>query len=101
MSIEEALELAIHRSLRAEVPPSVRGIVVANMSPDLVELQVFHYGPVSELANFDEIVESELQQCLPSGVTKAPQLRVKFLPAETFEVLPSHCIVHNNPWAAA
>ncbi len=47
---DETLELAVHRSLRAEIPPCVRGILATTVSPELVELQVFHYGAVSQLA---------------------------------------------------
>ena len=100
MTSDEALELAIHRCLRAEVPPCVRGILAPTVSPELVELQVFHYGSVSQLADFEEVVGFELEQCLPSGMINAPQLRCQFLPGEAFEPSPGQLIIHNNPWSA-
>ncbi len=100
MISEEALELAIHRSLRAEIPPCVRGILATTISPELIELQVFHFGALSQLMDFEAVVESELEQCLPAGVAKAPRLRCQFLPGETFEASSGRLIIHNNPWAA-
>lgn len=97
----EALEHAVHRALRGEVPRCVRAIVATKLSPQAVVLHVFHYGPASRLTDFEEVVESELDQCLPAGLSKAPPLTCEFLPAETFEALPGLIILHDNPWAAA
>ena len=96
--MDEALELAIHRALRGEVPPCVRAIV-ANLSREAIALRVFHYGQPSQLSDFQETVESELDQCLSGGLKKAPRLSYEFLPAENFEVFPGTLVVHDNPWA--
>ena len=93
--------LRIGKGLRAEVPPCVRAIVAVQMSLDAVMLHVFHYGPVLPLNDFEELVECEIDQCLPAALSKAPRLSFEFLRAETFEALPDRIVLHDNPWAAA
>ena len=96
MREQEALELALHRALRAEVPPSVRAIVATELSTASIKLDVFSSRP-AEIAELEEVVESELELQL-GGV--APKLTCRFLPSGVFSMTPSvRLIIYDNPWA--
>ena len=67
MSLQDALELALHRALRGEIAPDVYAIS-ADLSTRPIRLHV--YGG-AEAHLFEEVIESEMQQCLPHVVDQS------------------------------
>ena len=99
MDETEALELALHRALRGEVPPCVRAIVATELSSARIELDVFSASAGEELASFEEVVESELEVCLGGIMPCAPTISCRFLPAGSFSVTAGMRVIYDNPWA--
>lgn len=92
MSLEDVLELALHRALRGEVSPSVHAIT-ADLGARPIRLNV--YG--SEESVFEEAVESEMQQCLPQGVDKSlAQVICTFHSQDEYEVSSEVCLLYLN-----
>lgn len=107
MTRKEAVELALHRAVRAEVPPFVRAIVAA-IELGEVSIKVFHFPSAGfEPVAFGETVESEFDQVLPSGFRslafdrRPPKLVFTFHPADEYDgPQEGYVIIVDNPWAS-
>jgi len=101
MQRAEAIELALHRALRDEFHPSIRAIVAA-ITPDTVEVRVFHHERSDFDARlFEEVIASEFEQNPPSALSPLPKLAFTFVPAETFQgPVEGFTIIYTNAWAA-
>jgi hypothetical protein len=92
------IELALHRALRGEVPPSVRAIS-ARISYDHVTLSLYCYRRDFEKELFEETVISELEQVIPAGHEAPTRVTFQYRPAREFAPRPPDRVLVSNPWA--
>lgn len=97
----EAIELALHRALRAELHPCIRAVAAA-ISPTTVEVRVFHHdGSDFDPRLFEEVIASEFDQNPPAGLSPLPRLKFSFAAAEAFQdPMEGLSLIYSNEWAA-
>ena len=103
--MNDALELSLHRALRAEVPPSGRWIF-AQLAGSSLRLRVIHLSGEFDWRLFEEVVESDLEAVAPPDLPRPPpglEVRTEQLAPETaFEEVrrkEGERLIHCNPWA--
>jgi len=105
LNLNDALELALHRALRGEVSPCVHAITV-DLAVRPLQLHIYGYGSdckehLSE-QNFEEVVESEMDQCLPDDVDKSlAQIVCSFHDVNEFDNASGLCLLYRNHYATA
>lgn len=86
LTLEDALELALHRAVRGEIAPDVKAIT-ADLSVVPIRLAVYHYGVRPTGEAFEETVEAEMEECLPKGVPKSlARISCSFHDGDKYEV---------------
>ncbi len=99
LNINDALELALHRALRGEVPPCVCAIT-ADLAARPIKLHVYCHGDNIEEQLFEEVIESEMDQCLPNDVDKSlAQIDCLFHKADEFDASSDLLLLHFNDYA--
>jgi hypothetical protein len=96
LNLNDALELALHRALRGEVPPCVHAVTV-DLSARPLQLHVYGHGSDCNEQLSEEVIESELEQCLPDGVDKSlAQIACWFHDATEFDISSGLCLLYLN-----
>lgn len=97
LNIDNALELALHRALRGEIPPCVYAIT-ADLSARPIELHIYSYGDDCA-GQFEEVevIESEMEQCLPKDVERTlAHISYSFHEADGFDISSDLCLLYRN-----
>ena len=96
LNLNDALELALYRALRGEVPSCVHAITT-DLSTRPLQLHVYHYGEDCKEQFSEEIIESEMEQCLPSDVDKSlSHILCLFHGPNEFEITSNVCLLYLN-----
>ena len=96
IDINEALALALYRALRGEVPPCVCAIT-ADLSDRPIQLHI--YSGVADCMESEDVIESEMEQCLPDGVDRSfAQINYTFHNPEDFGFGPGLRLLYRNPF---
>ena len=101
LNLNDALELALYRALRGEVPPCVHAIT-ADLSMRPLQLHVYHYGENCKKQFSEEVIESEMDQHLPDDMDKSlfPIVCLFHGPNE-FEITSGLCLLYLNHHATS
>ncbi|MCB9582106.1 MAG: hypothetical protein H6717_34040 [Polyangiaceae bacterium] len=94
----DAIELAVHRAIRGEVPPCVRAIT-GQLHDAVLELSVFAYPTDFDWGLFWETIQGELDQVLPADIAEAPRCSFTVLDAHAFARDSTQLLFVDNPWA--
>lgn len=99
LNLNDALELALHRALRGEVPPCVHAIT-ADLSVRPLQLHVYHYGENCKEQLSEEVIKSEMDQCLPDAVDKSlAHIVCSFHDIDEFDITSCLHLLYLNHYA--
>ena len=99
LNINETLELALYRALRGEVAPCVYAIN-ADLSARPIELHVYCCGESCKEQLSEEVIESEMEQCLPNDVDKSlARINCSFHKADEFDISSGLCLIYLDYYA--
>jgi hypothetical protein len=89
-------ELALRRALVGEVPPFVHTITAVSADGQ-IRPEVYHLPTVKKgwKQKFEEVIESEFDQCLPAR--PVPPLQFTFREQAVFEASEPTCLLHRRP----
>ena len=94
----DLIELAFHRALRGEVPPSVRGVTLDLRGP-CPELHVFADSFDLDRNLFERTILCELDRVFPDGRKPPTRVRFTYEPSAHFQRCLGQRTLICNAWA--
>jgi len=96
ITVEEAWELALYRTLKWESAPFIRA-VTWHHGADILRLEIFCDQSAFDSRRWQDEIQSEFEQCIPAGLPRAPRILFAFRPSGEFEATAkSGAVLHVN-----